>query len=255
MVAAQFEERLLSIITAVDPARSQFLVHAWNSVRTQVLPEGWQWEWLIQSDGHQEGFLTRIQEITTGDDRVKVEADRSPSGASATRNTALARASGEFLLNLDADDECEPGAFLVLVGALSQNASLGWVAGRTVYLYPNGTVSSYPDRFPPGDVWPGAFADDWLRHDRPAFHPSAMVVRSSIWCAFGGWMAIRGSEDTGTVAAISEYFPGRVEDEVVLRYRKWPDQTTADESWRSDKPTHYRSIAQRIAAIRALRRG
>lgn len=44
-------QRRIIIVTPVHPAAAQFLPDAYKSLREQVLPEGWDWLWLIQEDG------------------------------------------------------------------------------------------------------------------------------------------------------------------------------------------------------------
>ena len=190
--------------------------------------------------------------FTEGHPNVRFAANARPLGAASTRNAALGRVRGELLMNLDADDQFEVGGLAPLVSVMARDHQLGWAGGRTNYNRQDGSVDPYPDRLPIGRIEPGWFGDDWLAHDRPAGHPSAFVARTVVWSAFGGWMALYGSEDTGTLAALSEYWPGWGINQVVLRYRKWHGETTAATDWAADKPVHYSVIARRLASIRSL---
>jgi glycosyltransferase involved in cell wall biosynthesis len=248
-----FTPQLLSVVTAVAPQRTAFLGAAGNSLRSQVLPAGWRWEWVIQSDGPGDAAGAEVAKLDLEPDRVRMEISTSAGGAATARNVALGRARGEFVINLDADDEYVEDSLAALIAPLSADASLGWVAGRTTYLHQDGSSAPYPDRLGPGRIECGTLGDDSLTHDRPARHPSAVMVRTKLWSSFGGWMALTGSEDTGTLLAISEYWPGAIVEVPVLRYRKWDAQTTSQPGWRDDKPVHYRTIAQRLASIRSLR--
>jgi glycosyltransferase involved in cell wall biosynthesis len=246
------QAKLLSVVTAVSPDSADFLESAWNSLLEQQLPAGWKLEWIVQTDGTEPDLKGLIASITANDGRVRLDA-ASKNGAPTARNLALGRVRGELLMNLDADDEYEPASLATLVATIEADKSLGWVAGRTVYSRDDGTTDAYSERFIPERIERGRLADDWLEHDHPLVHPSAAVVRTNLWSAFGGWMALSGSEDTGTLLAISEYWPGQAVDQLVLRYRKWPGQTTASAQWRAEKSAHYRTIARRLGAIRALR--
>lgn len=252
MPADALTPKLLSVITPVAQGGADFLAAAWSSLAEQRLPEGWRLEWLVQSDGPAPDLQATLTTITNDHPSVRFAATLQPNGAAIARNTALGRARGELLMNLDADDQYEVGAIAPLVTAMVADRSLGWVGGRTVYVNNKGAMAPYPDRLPIGPVEPGRFGDDWLAHDRPAGHPSAFVVRTAQWSAFGGWMALHGSEDTGTLVALSEYWPGQAIDQLVLRYRKWPGQTTAADDWRADKSEHHQAIARRLASIRSL---
>jgi glycosyltransferase involved in cell wall biosynthesis len=243
---------LLSVVTPCALGRWDFLETAWQSLAEQQLPEGWNWEWVVQADGPATDLQANIMTFTQEHPSVRFAANTRPLGAAATRNAALGRVRGELLMNLDADDQFEVGGVAPLVSVMAGHGELAWAGGRTNYNRENGSVDPYPDRLPIGRIEPGWFGDDWLAHDRPAGHPSAFIMRTVIWSAFGGWMALYGSEDTGTLAAISEYWPGWGLNQVVLRYRKWHGETTAAADWSPDKPVHYRVIARRLASIRAL---
>ncbi len=41
----------LSVVTAVKADRSDHLLALYESLKTQVLPPGWDWRWVLQEDG------------------------------------------------------------------------------------------------------------------------------------------------------------------------------------------------------------
>ncbi len=43
--------RRISVITPVYAPKAEFLGETYKSLQAQVLPPGWDWEWLVQQDG------------------------------------------------------------------------------------------------------------------------------------------------------------------------------------------------------------
>ena len=86
------ELQLLSVITPVQPSRARFLEAAWLSLLAQDFPEGWRWEWLVESDGPALGLAESLGVMTANDQRARFETTASQLGAPTTRNAALSRA-------------------------------------------------------------------------------------------------------------------------------------------------------------------
>jgi glycosyltransferase involved in cell wall biosynthesis len=95
--------RLVSVVTAVHEASVGFLRAAYESLAAQALPPGWDWQWLVQEDGASAG----ARRVLPRDDRISVATGR-PFGPGVARTCALARADGELVKVLDADDLLTP---------------------------------------------------------------------------------------------------------------------------------------------------
>lgn len=251
------EPRTISVLTSALPNCRRWISETWASVTEQRLPSGWQVEWIVQEDGGTDELRSLVAGFTasSGESRLSYDANNAAWGTATTRNVALTRARGAWVIALDADDRLASGALAALVDAMEGAAMAAWSAGRTVYLREDGSTDPYPDRLPSGVVMPGWLGDDWLEHGRPAAAPGAFLIRRDVLQAFGGWMALRGSEDTGVLVSMSEEWEGRGVDSVVLEYRKWPGGTTSSQSWRDDHPRHQQVIADRLKALRRLRAG
>ncbi len=83
----------LSIITAVHAPNSAHLADTIMSVQRQKLPPEWSLEWIIQEDGEQPQLASLFEDVEV--------AHYSPNGfqlgIAATRNFALARATGDLI--------------------------------------------------------------------------------------------------------------------------------------------------------------
>ena len=115
----------MSIITIVTPSYRpdrEHLLAAYGSILQQKMPSGWAWRWAIQVDG---GPAAAVTDILPADPRVSVGGGRR-SGECSTRNLALARADGELVKVLDADDMLAPGTLARDIRVLAAEADVGW---------------------------------------------------------------------------------------------------------------------------------
>src|SRR4051794_33791941 len=90
---------VISVITPVYLPSADHIQAAYDSLATQEMPHGWDWEWLVQEDG-ESGTLT---DILPANSRISLGSGRH-GGPGVARNLALARATGSLVKVLDADD-------------------------------------------------------------------------------------------------------------------------------------------------------
>ena len=74
------------------------------------------WELLLVNDGSTDGTPALCRALAEKDGRVRV-IEQENAGVSAARNAGLNAAQGEYVLFLDSDDACTPGAFAALLAA------------------------------------------------------------------------------------------------------------------------------------------
>jgi len=215
--------RQVSIITAVAPEKADFVKDTYVSITEQVMPDGWAWQWVVQQDGPE-----NVDDLLPTDDpRISFGVGRR-SGPAVTRNLALARAEGELVRVLDADDQLTPGALARDVEVLARERHVGWTTSRVLDLLPDGSTVGFPLDPPPGPIPRGAVLEHWLAHDyRAQVHPATLCMRRDLLFLLGGWMGLPASEDTGLLLALNAISVGYFIDEPGLLYRKWPRQVTA----------------------------
>ncbi len=214
--------KLITVITAVHAPGAHFLPDAYKSLLGQELPDGWDWQWIIQEDGRTDGVTPYVP----ADPRVSFEQGR-PGGAGVARTLALARVEGEYVKVLDADDMLTPGALARDLSALTLHPGVGWATSRVLDYLPDGSTAGFDGDPPAGVIERGAVLDYWAAHNfRASVHPATLFVRRNLLLALGGWMALPASEDTGLLLALDAVSTGWFTPEAGLLYRKWPGQAT-----------------------------
>ena len=168
----------VSVLTAVAAGWEAWLPAAGDSVasaRRAAGRVGVELEWVVCADG--------AVAVEPGPDLVV--SWRASRGVSAARNAALAAASGEWAVPLDADDELDGDGFAELLGRLvGAPASLGWVGANRVLLDGARTPHWFDAArgFAAGELAP--------RWSSPfTFHPNSWLVRRHLLLEIGGWPA------------------------------------------------------------------
>jgi glycosyltransferase involved in cell wall biosynthesis len=239
---------LISVITAALCPSDRFLDDAYSSLGRQEVP----WEWLLQIDGPEQGLPS-----FPDDDRVRVEANGLHLGTAGTRNRALARARGELIFALDADDVIAPRALPALCSALlSEDDDIAFAFGRAGELGEDGrSIPGSPSGyFKPGVVKPGTVERLWHETGLPPIHGTAVLWRKAVLAAYGGWPALLGSEDTSVIMAASLEHPvAYVEHDVVL-YRRHAGQTTQAAPYHLYRQRNWDLVHLRLQGMRLTTR-
>ena len=206
---------LLSVITAVHPPHAGWLETSGASILSQELPDGWTLEWCVQlDDGAQATFH---------DPRVQAASNPTKLGAAQSRNIAVARAKGDVLMHLDADDVLLQGA-LERILPLYNDSTTAWVAVRVDDLV-DGAAVALPHELS-GIVEPGTVSAIWLSKGRLPFHSVAFTMRRDAFLTVGCYPALVAAEDVGMVLAVTDRYRGVVLKDTLAQYRRWSLQTT-----------------------------
>lgn len=218
--------RRITVVTAVHGPSAGFLPEAYKSLCEQRLPDGWDWEWVIQEDGSTDD----VRPYVPDDARVTFRQGR-PGGPGVARTIALAHASGAYVKVLDADDQLPPGTLARDLAVLETDGTIGWTTSRVLDLLPDGSTVGFPGDPEEGPVERGAVLSFWKENGfRAQVHPATLCVRRQLLTALGGWMALPASEDTGLLLALNAVSRGWFSAEVGLLYRKWEGQATGQAS-------------------------
>lgn len=214
---------LITVMTAVHGPGAHHLPDAYKSLLAQELPDGWDWQWVIQEDGETDEVTPHVPD----DPRVSFGQGRAGRAAMA-RTIGLARAEGQYVKVLDADDMLTPGALARDLSALLGNPGVSWATSRVLDLLPDGTTVGFDQDPPEGVIERGAVLEHWQAHDyRAQVHPATLIMRRDLLLALGGWMALPASEDTGLLLALNAVSVGWFTADTGLLYRKWPGQVTS----------------------------
>jgi glycosyltransferase involved in cell wall biosynthesis len=241
----------VSIITAVHARGAAFLDETTASVAAQQLPTGWHLEWLVQEDSSEPMLAERFQAV----DFANYDAVGMQLGIAATRNLALARASGDVVQVLDADDLLLPGALARLVRAFD-DPSIHWAVGQADDLMPDGSRVSWDSAMPYGVLKAGAI-NKWAEANGANWpiHCAGLMIRTTSLRALGGWVGLPHDEDVAMFAALSEVTDGQNVDQVTWLYRQHPGQVTREKSTRhvvteTRRYAMQRAVAARLAGLR-----
>lgn len=120
---------LVSVITPVLPAHSTWLTDAWLSLQQQEFGLEHPWEWLVQRDGPDP-----LKEPLPDDGRIHQRTNPVSFGPALSRTLALARARGQFVKVLDADDLLTPGQLGREVALFQSHPGVGWITSAALDL-------------------------------------------------------------------------------------------------------------------------
>lgn len=186
MAAFKFERNeskgLVSVVMPTYRAE-RYVGEALDAVGCQTFPH---WELIVVEDGSDDGTRAIVEDFARKHPGRHVEYLRNPQnrGCGYTRNLTFARAGGEFLALLDADDRWLPDYLTAMVDALRSS-------GKDVAYSSTLMIEDETDL--PLGVW-GPGANDLADFPQSLFGrsfltPSATVLRRSVVADVGSWDA------------------------------------------------------------------
>lgn len=214
----------ISLVTAVLAGLDEHIGETYESLLTQELPAGWEWEWVVQEDGETGEVAERLPR---DDSRVSFDTGRH-GRAAAARTLAMARVTGKYVRALDADDRLTPGALARDIEIL-ETQPVGWVCSPAIDVFPDGTEKAGP-RDPRAGLLPRTTMYDGEKAGLLPVLGTTVTAYADLVRALGAWQALTLSEDVALMIALEAAAPGWMLDEPSLWYRKWPSQTTADKT-------------------------
>lgn len=236
--------RTISVITAVHNGGHHFIGDTYESLREQKLPADWQWEWCVQEDGTSgipANILPRDPRIAFG--------TGLPARIAVTRTHALARATGDLIRTLDADDVLLPGALERDIETLER---VPWCVSACVDLHEDGSTAPGPYDPPGGRLEPTDRFYREVLENRLSVQATTFAAHRRLVLALGGWQALSGAETVALLLAAEAVAPGEFITEPSVLYRKHPNQTTASNHyWEpSEAATRIHALVQRASALR-----
>jgi glycosyltransferase involved in cell wall biosynthesis len=242
---------LISIVTATLHPRDDFLLQAWQSILAST-PTNWDFEWCLQEDGE---LPTLHGNLPFDDPRIRYAANNIQAGAAATRNAAIARAKGKWILNLDSDDYYTASGLSLLTELIDTHPGCVWIAGRAHdYLDEEHRLIEFPNYLPDGRIESKQFLELWQESDLIfPYVPGGAGVRADVLRAIGGYPALPFGEDVSMLGAVAALGPGAHTTQPVFHYRRWRGQTTQQDSvklWHRQDEEHQRIAAMKKVGLR-----
>lgn len=235
----------ISIITAAFAPSAAYLMETIQSVAQQELPPGWQLEWVVQEDGTSPSLAHYFARVPD----VRYEANGEHLGIAATRNLALARASGSLVRVLDSDDVLLQGALSRVIPRFEEH-DIHWAIGQADDLLPSGDRKSWQSDLPFGIVRAGEVNRFAAQHGGNwPVHCAGLMLRTESLRALGGWGGLPNDEDIVMFAALSEITDGYNEPSVIWLYRQHPNQVTRTSAWKARSVASRRAALQRATAV------
>lgn len=237
---------IISIVTAAHAPSAKFLPETIGAVERQVLPPGWDLEWVIQEDGESPHLQDHFANLSF----ARYEANRAQLGIAATRNNALSRVTGELIQVLDSDDVLLPGALAALI-PLFEDERIFWAVGQADDLLPDGTRVPWESALEYG-VLPAGAVNAWAEKHGGNWpiHCAGLMLRTTPVRALGGWIDLPVDEDIAMFAALSEICDGYNLGEVTWLYRQHAGQTTRSKENGQLGMSSRRFALQRAKAMR-----
>jgi glycosyltransferase EpsJ len=112
----------LKTISVIIPAYNAELFIK-NCIKTILAQTFQDFEIVAVNDGSTDKTLDILREFEAKDDRITVISQEN-GGVSAARNTALAAATGKYVVYVDADDTIPPDAFEILLSHMDDDVDL-----------------------------------------------------------------------------------------------------------------------------------
>lgn len=237
----------ISIVTAVLDGTQQHIKETYASLVDQELPAGWNWQWVVQEDGHTGRPAAQLP------DDPRISTGMAERGRAATaRTVALSRVTGHLLRGLDADDVLPPGALSRDITALLEHPECAWCVSPTVDLLPDGSLRPGPRDPDPGPLEPGFLAIGEAAGMLQVVG-STMCTYTDLVRALGGWQALPTEEDVALLLAVEAVSDGWMLDTPGLYYRRWEHNTSDEVDKRLASESHPRRqiMLDRVRALRA----
>jgi glycosyltransferase involved in cell wall biosynthesis len=136
---------MISVITTTHNTPPNVLARTWASLKAQTYTD---WEWVIIDDSPGMDVYNQLYGFCS-DERFKIRLFRPhvPSGGNigSIKHDAFMLGRGEYLLELDHDDELTPDALFEVNKAFEENPEVGFVYSDWCEVFADGTSGKYPD--------------------------------------------------------------------------------------------------------------
>ncbi|SDB93434.1 Glycosyl transferase family 2 [Raineyella antarctica] len=166
-----------------------------EAVESAVSQQGVDVEVIIVDDASTDDSLLVARRLAAIDTRVTVVGHDRNRGPVVAFNDGLARATGEFLVRLDADDMLTPGSLSRAVGAATSRPRVGLVYGHPLHFHAE-NLPVPRTRMRGVTVWDGRrWLVDRCRDGANVITSPEVVMRTSVVRRVGGQAPLAHSHD------------------------------------------------------------
>lgn len=133
---------IFSIFTSAFNSYNKIL-RAFDSLKAQTLTY---WEWVIIDDSPDDKHFNFLRKIMANDNRVRLYRRSENNGSIGNvKNEAVSLCRGEYVLELDHDDEILPFVLEDASKLFSKNSEVGFIYMDFINIYENGKNYTYGD--------------------------------------------------------------------------------------------------------------
>lgn len=233
----------IAVITSVHPAKSEYLMDAYESLQMQTVD----WQWSVYFDGS--GPEHPLEMV--GDPRVTVRRGVASKGASHGRNSAVLMSDAPLIRNLDGDDLLAESRSLEDCCQNLARPGIGYCLSPTIDRDVSGAEQVFSPTFTPyGRIPLGYWGAAWERQRFLDVRVHTLACRRDVYWMCGGYRAMDFAEDVTLVVAMSELVAGWLERRPGSVYRSWPGQVSAakDRPWQLDAT--YSQVTEAVVSFR-----
>lgn len=118
---------------------------AYDSVKGQIYKD---WEWVIIDDSPEDTHFLFLKDLFQGDNRIRLYKRSENSGnIGNVKNEAVSLCRGNFVLELDHDDEITPDCLKDAVCVFNQDPEVGFIYMNFSNIYENGVNFNYGNHY------------------------------------------------------------------------------------------------------------
>ena len=232
-----------------------FLETAVESVLDQTFTD---FEFIIIDDGSTDGSSEILRRHAAQDDRIRL-FDQENIGITPSINRGLRKTRGEYIARMDADDVSLPARFEKQVAYLENHPDCVALGGQVRLIDDNGRPVRNSES-PPYSDREGWMKGLWMDHkliekdllagEWPIQQSASMLRRDAVEDIGGYDERFPTNQDHDLFLKLAEV--GRLANlqETVVKYRRHPEQVTADQSGRNFEIEYRKAKIRREAYLR-----
>ncbi len=197
------------IVTCYNLAR--FLPRALDSIIVQTFKD---WECIVVNDASPDNTIDVVQDYSLKDPRIKILTNETNQYLAGALNAGIAKAKGQYIIPIDADNELAPNSLAILSEALDRDRELMIVYG-SMEIVEEADGKRYTSSWPPETF---NYSDQMQHRNQIS---STAMFRKRVWQTIGGYRRrCRTAEDADFWCRATSYGfkPAKVTQAVTLIY-------------------------------------